>query len=399
MDILSLLTLPETWQTFLTYKTEKHALSETEAARIQTLLEQGACVHAAQLSAPDYEPPLPTKKEISKEGSSKKRTVYYYPEEFQTLLKLIAFLLYRYDDFFSPNCYAFRRNSGAADAIRRLHAEQNLSGKYCLKTDIHNYFNSISAPLLLEKLQFLKKDDAPLYRLFEKLLTADACYENGGRITEKRGAMAGIPVSPFFANVYLACVDAEFHRAGHLYFRYSDDILLFADSAKELSRLQTLLYRSLSQHQLALNPDKLRITAPGEPIEFLGFSYENGSIDLSFATIRKTKAKIRRKARALRRWQNKKGLSGDKAAKGFIHAMNRKFYADHDPDAFTWSRWFFPSLTTTKGLSEIDSYMQQYIRYTATGRHTKSNYRIRYQTLKEWGYRSLVHEYYSARLP
>lgn len=399
MDILSLLTLPETWQTFLAYKTEKQAISPAEADLIRTLLEQDACTHAAMLSAPDYEPPLPTKKEISKEGSLKKRTVYCYPEEFQTFLKLITFLLYRYDDFFSPNCYAFRRHLGAADAIRRLHAVKDLPKKYCLKTDIHNYFNSIPPSLLLEKLRFLQKEDAPLYRLFEKLLTADACYENGVRISEKRGAMAGIPVSPFFANVYLACVDAEFYRMGHLYFRYSDDILLFADSAEDLTLLQTMLYERLSLHRLTLNPDKLRITAPGEPIEFLGFSYENGSVDLSPATIRKVKAKIRRKAHALRRWQSKKGLSGDKAAKGFIHAMNCKFYADRDPDAFTWSRWFFPSLTTTKGLAEIDSYMQQYIRYTATGRHAKSNYRIRYRTLKEWGYRSLVHEYYSSRLP
>ncbi len=64
-------------------------------------------------------------------------------------------------------------------------------------------------------------------------------------------------------------------------------------------------------------------------------------------------------------------------------------------DEFTWQRWFFPNLTTDKGLKEIDAYMQQYIRYTVTGRHYKGNYRIRYETLKEWGYRSLVHEYYS----
>lgn len=397
MDILSLLTLPETWQSFLNYKTEKQGLSVEEAERIRTLMAQGACIHAAQLACPDYEPPLPTKKEISKSGSAKKRIVYYYPEEFQTFLKLIAFLLFRYDSCFSPNCYAFRRELGVCDAIRRLRSTKNLSHKYSLKTDIHNYFNSIPVPLLLEKLQFLKTADAPLYRLFEKMLTADACYENGIRITEKRGAMAGTPISPFFANVYLSGIDAVFHSRQLLYFRYSDDILLFADSSEELSCLQGELYHSLAQLELTLNPDKLCITAPGEPITFLGFSYENGTIDLSCETIRKIKAKIRRKAHALRRWQNKKGLSNDKAAKGFIHAMNRKFYADRNPEAFTWSRWFFPNLTTAKGLAQIDAYMQQYIRYAATGRHAKSNYRIRYETLKEWGYRSLVHEYYSAR--
>lgn len=397
MDILSELTLPETWQAFLTYKTEKQSLSKEEAERIRSLLAEGACARAALLSDPDFVPPLPSKKEISKEGSEKKRTVYCYPEEFQVFLKLIAFLLYRYDSVFSENCYAFRRQLGVSDAIRRLRSGKGVSQKYCLKVDIHNYFNSVSVPLLLEKLRFLEESDAPLYRLFSKLLTADACLEDEIAVSEKRGAMAGIPVAPFFANVYLSCVDAEFARMECLYFRYSDDILLFADSPKELSDLQELLYLRLSEHSLSLNPQKVRLSKPGEPIEFLGFSYRDGEMDLSPNTLRKTKAKIRRKARALRRWQNKKGLSGEKAAKGFIHAMNRKFYADRDPDAFTWSRWFFPNLTTAKGLAEIDACMQQYIRYAATGRHSKSNYRIRYNTLKEWGYRSLVHEYYATR--
>lgn len=63
-------------------------------------------------------------------------------------------------------------------------------------------------------------------------------------------------------------------------------------------------------------------------------------------------------------------------------------------DDFIWSHWFFPNITTDAGLHEIDLYMQQYIRYAVTGRHYKGNYWIKYGTMKEWGYRSLVHEYY-----
>lgn len=55
-------------------------------------------------------------------------------------------------------------------------------------------------------------------------------------------------------------------------------------------------------------------------------------------TMEKAKARIRRKAKALMRWQRKKGLTADKAAKG--------------------------------------------------------NYRISYETLKDWGYCSMVNAYY-----
>ena len=55
-------------------------------------------------------------------------------------------------------------------------------------------------------------------------------------------------------------------------------------------------------------------------------------------TMEKAKARIRRKAKALMRWQRKNGLTADKAAKG--------------------------------------------------------NYRISYETLKDWGYCSMVNAYY-----
>ena len=89
---------------------------------------------------------------------------------------------------------------------------------------------------------------------------------------------------------------------------------------------------------------------------------------------------------------------GGKAAKGFIKAMNHKFFDSGDGTEFSWSRWFFPNLTTDRGLREIDGYMQQYIRYCVTGRHYKGNFRIPYEQLKEWGYRNLVHEFYDTRV-
>ena len=154
-----------------------------------------------------------------------------------------------------------------------------------------------------------------------------------------------------------------------------------------------------------MNPDKVSVTGPGEEFDFLGFAFRPGEIDLSANTLRKAKAKIRRKSDALRRWQRKKGLDPQKAAVGLIHVMNRKFFGYDDPleegddgvDEFTWSRWFFPLLTTDRGLREVDRFLQEYIRYTVSGRHYKGNYRIPYEQLRQWGYVSLVHEYYRVR--
>lgn len=315
------------------------------------------------------------------------------------VLKVMAFLLYRYDGKISPCCYSFRRNSSAKEAIGDVLAVPRLGEKYCLKADVSNYFNSIPPVGLINTLKEIINDDPSLLSFLERLLTADKAYENGQLITENRGAMAGIPISPFFANVYLLSLDMLFSSKGIPYFRYSDDILIFADSRTELEYCQLLLERHIKEKGLSLNPAKVSVSAPGEGWEFLGFCYRQGVVDLSDTTIRKMKDKIKRKAHALYRWRQKKGADFDRTAKAMIRTFNRKFYDTADENAFTWSRWFFPVLTTADGLRKLDAYLIKYIRYLSSGRHYKGNYRISYGQIKEMGFRSLVHEYYLFKKP
>lgn len=400
------------WQEFLDYKAERQQLYPEEEKELRDFVERRAYLPLCQAwERGEYPAQYPVKKEINKQGVRKKRIVYTFPGDEGVFLKFVAFQLYAFDGHFCDNCYAFRRRFGVRDAIRRIRRLPGLEGKYCLKADISDYFNSIPVEKLLERLLFVREEDPKLYALFERILGREEVWEEGRLVAGRHGAMAGIPLSPFFANVYLGEADAFFQERGIPYFRYSDDILIFADTERELSDRQEQLYGMLEGLGLSLNPRKVQVCGPGEAWEFLGFCYRKGEIDLSDATLRKMKAKIRRKAEALRRWQRKKGLGADKAAIGLIHAMNRKFYGAATPPGaeaksgekigegsdFTWSRWFFPNLTTDAGLREIDAYFMEYIRYTVTGRHYKGNYRISYAQLKAWGYRSLVHEYYRYR--
>ncbi len=385
------------WLSFLEYKITKQQLTKAEEKELRDFIGRKAYLSLCKAwEMGEFPTVFPCRYVINKEGTKKKRVVYSFEGDDGIMLKFIAFYLYAYDDVFSENCYAFRRGYGARDAIYKLRTCPKIKREYCLKIDVSDYFNSIDVEILIEKLAFIQKRDPVLYELFSKILRENRVFdkENKGEISEdNHGAMAGTPVSPFFANVYLSEMDFLFEEMQVRYFRYSDDILLFADTIEELMEYKGILESVLEKLHLKINPDKVSVSAPGESFEFLGFSYHMGVIDLSHNTIRKMKAKIKRKADALRRWQRKKNLSGDKAAIGFVRAMNYKFYGT-DADDFSWKRWFFPGLTTDKGLKEIDAYMQSYIRYVVTGRHYKGNYRIRYEQLKAWGYRSLVHEYY-----
>lgn len=425
MTILEAASCRDSWQEFLEYKIDRQHLNVREEKELRSFIERGAYLPFCEAwKRGEYPAQYPTKRVVNKQGTGKKRIVYSFEGDEGIFLKFIAFRLFCFDGYFCDNCYAFRREFGVRDAIRRIRSLPELGKMYCLKVDISNYFNSICVEKLLDKLSFVRETDEALYKLFERILSREQVIENGKMVAERHGAMAGTPVSPFFANVYLREADSFFREQKILYFRYSDDILIFAETESKLDEYRARLYEMLEKLELSVNPEKVSISEPGQVWEFLGFCYREGEIDLSQMTIKKTKAKIKRKAEALRRWQRKKGLSGEKAAIGLIRAMNQKFYGgDTMAEAggaektkrekaknevtekeivkgendFTWSRWFFPNLTVDTGLREIDVYLQEYIRYAVTGRHYKGNYRIRYGQLKEWGYRSLVHEFYDCR--
>ena len=125
-------------------------------------------------------------------------------------------------------------------------------------------------------------------------------------------------------------------------------------------------------------------------------TYHQGVFDVSEASAEKLKGKMRRKARRFRRLmqRGRKPLTAEEAMRSFIKVFNIKFYENRNDNELTWARWFFPIITTSKTLGELDRYMVECIRYIRTGKHTKANYNLRYDTIKSYGFRSLVHEYY-----
>ena len=393
-SIITQLTRQEAWEEFLAYRLLKGRFTWHDFKDADSFVEQEKYLHLGQKIVAGEGLGIPTKKIVNKMGTGKKRVVYSFAPEEMMMLKLIAFKLYDYDDRFAPNCYAFRRGVKAHDAV--FHITRAIRGQrmWAYKLDIHDYFNSISIDILLPILEAMMSDDPMLYRFFEKLLTDNRVVYNGETILENHGVMAGTPTAPFLADVYLKDVDWHFAEAGVLYARYSDDIIMFAPDLETLEIYKSQMADFLKQYRLEVNPDKEKIYSPDEAFEFLGFKCHARDIDISEATKKKMKGKIKRSAKSLMRWSQKNHIEPEKAMKGLINHFNRKFYESGDTETLTWSRWFFPVINKTDGLKEIDHYLQQNIRFLSTNKHTKANYRITYAKLKQLGYRSLVNEYY-----
>lgn len=398
MDLISRLADADQWKKFYEYKQASGHLTQKDLQKLADFIENKEyleCVTAISKGG-TFAPPR--RACISKMHSDKKRIVYIYPETESNILKLLTFLLQRtYDDIFTKHLYSFRPQTGVRHAIRRLTHTAGIRNMWSYKVDISNYFNSIPVEKMLFILRQTLADEPRIYAFIETLLLNPLVSDNDVLIEEEKGIMAGTPISTFLANVYLNHMDHYFADAGILYARYSDDIIFFAPSEHALQENILYLKQTLADSGLTVNPKKEQITKPGEPWTFLGFVFENGTVDIAPVSVEKLKAKMRRKTKALMRWKNKKGLSGVHAAKAFVRIFNQKLFENPIDHELTWTRWYFPFINTTKSLKIIDVYSQSCIRYLATGTRTKSAYNFRYEDMKALGYISLVNAYYNHR--
>lgn len=396
MSLLDKLGDPCVWEQFYAYKEASRHTTKKELKALRGFIDsKGYTDIVTSINAKQLTFALPRKSYINKKGSSKKRVVYIFPYEEKTVLQLICYLLGSYDSRLCDNCYAFRMNRSVKDAALDIRRVPRLKDKYAAKLDIHNYFNSIPTERLLEKLAHFIDDDPRLLSFLTKLYGRKEVLLNEQVTEENHGAMAGSPLSGFMANVYLNDMDVLFYSKGLPYFRYSDDIIIFADTAAGRDEALAEIEAYLESAGLQINPDKYMLTALGEEWDYLGFSYKDGDYDLSAGTILKTKRKIRRYARYLYRKKIEKNRTYEETVQLFLRRFNKIFFDESEENEFCWKRWYFSIITTARGLHIIDEYMQEYLRYLYSGRHYKGNYKINYDKLKELGYRNLVAEYYS----
>lgn len=393
MTIFEQLSSASEWEAFYNYKLKNNKPGHLTFLR--TFIDTAAYLPILEGMKAGKPFPLPRKSIISKQGSSKKRVVYTYPDAENTLLKFLSYLLIRrFDHLFADNLYSFRPSLGVRHAVRRLTHQPGVDELYTYKVDISNYFNSIDISLLLPLLAPLFPEEPDFYAWLSALLLNPYVLDRGQIVEEEKGVMAGSPVSVFLANLYLLELDHLFEDRGVIYARYSDDIILMAETEEELTRQKNDLLSFLASRHLTINPAKEQTTHPHERWTFLGISYLDGCVDISEVSLHKVKAKIRRKTRALKRWQDRKQLAPPAAARALIRIFRHKFLDNSVEHELTWARWFFPLINTDQSLREIDHYLQDSVRYLASGTRSHSRYNIRYEDLKDLGYFSLVHLYY-----
>jgi len=357
----------------------------------RALVESGAMTESTNLYRAGALTLSPPSRYLINRSGGRKKTIYIFPPREELFMKGLNVALQPLSHLHSPLCHSFQRGRGVRTAYTALRAIAGLDSMACLHLDVREYFASIPAERLLRSLPRELADDAPLLRLLREMLLEPAVVVDGDVVADPRkGVLAGTPLAPLLANLYLRPLDDMFESAGVAYIRYADDLVVFGSPA-EIATHREAMERRLAELGLEINRRKTRVSAAGAAWEFLGLRHEHGRIDLASTTVDKMRHRARRLARRARGRSN--------AARYVIRRLNRKLYGvGVDVSRFTWSTWFFPLIDSDVTLRRLDGVLQEQLRFAVTGRHERRNRgAVSYAQLTEAGYLPLVTAYRAYR--
>lgn len=345
--------------------------------------------------------PLITKKDVRKYKTDKKRTVFLFPEPYNTYLKMINWLLMNNEEYsnkFYKESYAYQRGKNVNTGVKKISAIVSSDKyKYFVKTDFKDYFNTINVDILEETMsEFFEDTNIELQKLIMRLLRSPISFNKEIFEGGNNGTMAGTPLSGYLANVYMNKVDHMLGKENSYYVRYADDLLFLTNVPSETKeKLESLIL----PYDIKLNQGKTKTGIVKEGVSVLGFYFKDYIIDIDVSKVNKMKSRIKRRSIWFKKWERNNKVKNRVMVRTFVKGMNQKLYSRDDEDRMNWSRWYFSSVNTDESLKEIDRYLVQYIRYLISGKQLgyRKHSLVSYEEVKKTGFKPLVAEYWNYR--
>jgi retron-type reverse transcriptase len=202
------------------------------------------------------------------------------------------------DDIFSDSLISYRKGQGAWDAalraIRLVRAEKGQV--WVFRTDVRNYFDAMDHEIARELLHNLMANEPEVPRLFFAFL-AQPRIAGGPPQPRDVGVPQGSELSMWLSNLYLNDLDYRMVDSGFRYSRYSDDVIVWGRSEDEAVKARLVVTHFLKKMKLELSPRKTLIAAPGEPYDYLGYSFQGLTLTISRKSLGHLTGWIRRRLR------------------------------------------------------------------------------------------------------
>lgn len=145
--------------------------------------------------------------------------------------------------------------------LTALKEHQKNESKYFLKIDFQDFFGSFTKERILEQLKQIYPFCGILLRNEAEVSTMlDHCLKDGV-------LPQGTPVSPLLTNICMVPIDTKIaatcKKAGYIYTRYADDILISSKQPFKFYDLVKFIDEKLTPEWLRINPNKTRYGSNG----------------------------------------------------------------------------------------------------------------------------------------
>jgi retron-type reverse transcriptase len=191
---------------------------------------------------------------------------------------------------FDPDSYGCRKGRGMDRALARA-ASFARRHRWCLKTDVEKFYESVDHDVVLGQVGRIVKDRR-LLDLVERIV---------------RGGCPGLPIgsltSQWLANLYLTPLDRALRRSGRVrgQVRYMDDVVVFGDDREALRGVLGEMRAVLADDlRLRLKESVTRIAPTGRGVSFLGFRVLPTGMEVRRETFRRFLRGVRRAEAAWR---------------------------------------------------------------------------------------------------
>lgn len=243
----------------------------------------------------------------------KMRTIYklpYYPDRIvQHALMAVVGPIFRRS--LVRDTFQSLPQRGTSDARRRVQTMMKSDPQpYALKMDIRKYYPSIPNEKMKDAVR-------------RKIKCTDTLWLCDNIIDSMQGLPIGNLSSQYFGNVYLCWFDwwVKQELGVRYYYRYCDDMVLFAQNKKELRQWRKQIENKLHKMGLELKPDWQIVNTEKQGVDFVGYVFQQKQTRLRPAIAKRFKQHLKQ---SLFAFSPKFLLDSLVAYKGWVMRANAK---------------------------------------------------------------------------
>ncbi|WP_410681363.1 reverse transcriptase domain-containing protein [Avibacterium paragallinarum] len=206
-----------------------------------------------------------------------KRYIYIPNDELKLVLSFLSHFIFKSLPIENDVAFAYRKGLNIKDCLL-----PHVNSKFFYKTDIINFFPSISSSLIKEniyqdisKLLYLDQNNLELY--LDKILSL---------VTIDDKLPIGFPTSPFISNYIMRKYDISIRsfceNNNFIYTRYSDDIIISSNIDIDKDYITNNIEKIFQQKHspFHLNNSKTKVFTKKNKIKILGLTINNNQISV-----------------------------------------------------------------------------------------------------------------------